>query len=173
MCGAVLGQGNLSGCALAIGGVFGRIAGQQVAALAGRAAALAEMRAEEYRGGLLPRGTSTRWLAGVCALCLFGLPLAALPIVPGVALIGAQAGPGSFYAVIPHQVIAAGAGLAFGAAGLVVGHPDPADRRAGLLRVWPATGAGAGHRAGRADRRSPSQSAAMTGFPARTPVRQR
>ncbi|TCM86572.1 FAD-dependent tricarballylate dehydrogenase TcuA [Rhodovulum steppense] len=212
MCGAVLGQGYLSGCALAIGGVFGRIAGQQAAELAGWAAAprpfarraapltppsrpaadpeaearralnicntcgfctglcdvfpaaqlrasltrgdlghlahlchdcrschddcqyapphefavnlpaaLAEMRAEEYRGGLLPRGTSTRWLAGLYALCLFGLPLAALLMVPGVALFAAQAGPGSFYAVIPHGVMAAGAGLAFGAAGLVLG----------------------------------------------------
>ncbi|GAA0305924.1 FAD-dependent tricarballylate dehydrogenase TcuA [Rhodovulum strictum] len=224
MCGAVLGQGYLSGSALTIGGVFGRIAGQQAAALAGRAAVqrpparrpaplthpaapppdplaearralnicntcgfctglcdvfpaaqlraslrhgdlrhlahlchdcrschddcqyapphelavnlpatLAALRAEEYRGGLLPRGSATAWLAGVYALCLIGLPLAALLLVPPDRLWMAHAGPGSFHAVIPRGAMAGGAGLAFGAAAAITG-----------LRLWRFWRAGAG-----------------------------
>ncbi|SIO32371.1 precorrin 3B synthase CobZ [Rhodovulum sp. ES.010] len=214
MFGAVLGEGYLSGTALTVGGVFGRIAGRQAADLAGTApsrisvaagswkglpdgpaaapaidpveearrtlnicntcgfctglcdvfpaarlraaltdgdlrhlahlchdcrschddcqyapphdfavnlpAALAEMRAEEYRASVLPRGSATAWLAVVYALCLVGLPVAALLLVPPQALFSAHAGPGSFYAVIPHGVMAGGAGLAFGGAALIL-----------------------------------------------------
>nr|WP_290442880.1 FAD-dependent tricarballylate dehydrogenase TcuA [Rhodovulum tesquicola] len=219
MFGAVLGEGYLSGLALTIGGVFGRISGREAAQIAGSAhsefrvtacscqippsapasvpatdpvaearralnicntcgfctglcdvfpaaqlraaltagdlrhlahlchdcrschddcqyapphdfavnlpVALAEMRAEEYRAGLLPRGSVTAWLAVVYALCLVGLPLAALLLVPPQALFSARGGEGSFYAVIPHGVMAAGAGLAFGAVGLIL-----------TLRIW-------------------------------------
>lgn len=215
MCGAVLGEGYLSGLALTIGGVFGRIAGQNAAAAAGDVAratppvrvlatpavptrvpnpppedplaearrtinicntcgfctglcdvfpaaklreglgagdlrhlahlchdcrscyydcqyapphelavnvpaALAELRAEEYRAGLLPRRNATAVLAGVYLACLLGVPLAALLLAPPGALFSAHAGPGAFYAVIPHGVMASAAGLAFGGAALVL-----------------------------------------------------
>lgn len=195
MCGAVLGQGYLSGAGLAIAGVFGRIAGQEAAARAGRAeataqplplrppaeappgdarralnicntcgfctglcdvfpaaqlrqglaegdirhlahlchdcrschydcqyapphdlavnlpAALAEVRARDYAAGL-PLGA----LVGLFALCLLGVPLAVLLAVPWDMLFAAHTGPGAFYRVIPHPVMAGGAALAFGAA---------------------------------------------------------
>ncbi|TCO74115.1 FAD-dependent tricarballylate dehydrogenase TcuA [Rhodovulum euryhalinum] len=222
MCGAVLGEGYLSGSALTIGGVFGRIAGRNAAALAGQAAsvrvavppaaapvtfptpaadpedearralnicntcgfctglcavfpaaqlreglssgdirhlahlchdcrschydcqyapphdlavnlpaALAAMRTEEYRGGLLPRAQGARILAMVFTACLIGVPLAALLLVPPQALFAVHGGPGSFYAVIPHGIMAGGAGLAFGGAGLVLA--------VRLWRFWCAT----------------------------------
>ncbi len=214
MFGAVLGEGYLSGGALTIGGVFGRIAGRNAAALAGDAfvgsggtlcqprlasgavpdnppadpvaearralnicntcgfctglcdvfpaaelrtalrdgdlhhlahlchdcrschddcqyapphafavnlpAALAGMRLEQYRGGVLARGSGTTWLAALYALCLFGVPLAVLLMVPLQTVLSAHTGPGGFFAVIPHRVMAVGAGLAFGLAALVL-----------------------------------------------------
>lgn len=212
MGGAVLGEGYLSGTALTIGGVFGRTAGREAAALAGRAvqasapprlpeaaavrprpeaadpaeearralnicntcgfctalcdvfpaaqrrpglepgdlrhlahlchdcgscqhdcqyasphafaldlpAILAGMRAEEYRGGLLPRGRETAVQAALFGLALLGVPLAVLLLAPAGALFGAHAGPGAFYAVIPHGVMAAGAAIGFGGAAAIL-----------------------------------------------------
>lgn len=201
VCGAVLGEGYLSGAGLAIAMVFGRIAGQEAARVAGadpasRAvatpcllapagpagpapearhtlnicntcgfcsglcavfpaaqrrpalgpgdlrhlahlchdcrscledcqyapphalsvqlpAALAQVRAAEYRG----EGRAAVWLFMACVL---GLPLAALAALPGSALFAVQRGPGAFYALVPHPLMAGAAGAVFGFAALAL-----------------------------------------------------
>ncbi|MFD2175728.1 FAD-dependent tricarballylate dehydrogenase TcuA [Rhodobacter lacus] len=70
-------------------------------------AALAAARVAEYRG----EGRGAVWLFFAC---LIGLPLAALIFVPWAVLFGARSGPGAFYAVLPHPLMAGGAGAVFG-----------------------------------------------------------
>ncbi|WP_113670544.1 FAD-dependent tricarballylate dehydrogenase TcuA [Rhodovulum sp. BSW8] len=90
-------------------------------------AALAAARAADHAAGLPPRLPDLIFL-----LCLIGLPLAALTLLPPGVLFSTQTGPGAFYAVIPHAAMAGGAALAFTGAGLGLGLR--------LWRFWRATG---------------------------------
>ncbi|MBL3585215.1 FAD-dependent tricarballylate dehydrogenase TcuA [Rhodovulum sulfidophilum] len=78
-------------------------------------AALAEARAADYAARL-----PARLPQAVFLLCLLGLPLMALLAIPPERLFAAGAAPGAFYEVIPHGLMAGGAGLAFGGAALVL-----------------------------------------------------
>jgi len=202
MCGAVLGDGYLSGVGLTIAAVFGRIAGCEAAKLApketrtpvptpSRAAVVprpADPLAEAERAlnicntcgfctglcAVFPAAQSRpaltagdlRHLAHLChdcrscahdcqyapphalgvnlpatlaelrlqgyrerpvlavavfLACLFGLPLALLLALPLQLVFSVQTGPGAFYALIPHPVMAGGTGAVMGgAAGLLL-----------------------------------------------------
>ncbi|SOB99094.1 FAD-dependent tricarballylate dehydrogenase TcuA [Rhodobacter maris] len=87
-------------------------------------ATLAAARVAEYRG----EGRGAIWLFFAC---LIGLPLAALICLPWAVLFGAQTGPGAFYAVLPHPLMAGGAGGVFGFALLVLAFR--------LARYWRAS----------------------------------
>ncbi|PTW51044.1 FAD-dependent tricarballylate dehydrogenase TcuA [Rhodovulum kholense] len=90
-------------------------------------AALAAARAADHAAGLPPRLPDLIFL-----ICLIGLPLAALILLPPEVLFSPRTGPGAFYAVIPHAAMAGGAALAFAGAGLGLGLR--------LWRFWRATG---------------------------------
>ncbi|WP_414897518.1 FAD-dependent tricarballylate dehydrogenase TcuA [Rhodovulum sp. YEN HP10] len=78
-------------------------------------AALAEARAADYAAGL-----PARLPGAIFLLCLLGLPLLALLAIPPERLFATGTAPGAFYEVIPHWLMAGGAGLAFGGAALVL-----------------------------------------------------
>lgn len=109
----------------------------------------AELRSETYEDYAWPGFLAKAFrrngvvIAGLTALCLAGVFIAAMLLQPAAGLVVPHAGVGAFYAVIPHGVMVAVAGIAilYAALALVIGFcrfwADIGGRAAELFRPAP------------------------------------